>query len=250
MPHMAGVNDTPGPLPEGALARHPLFAGAEPASLARAAAAARLREYAAGETVLDFDCPSTELRLVLRGGPLRVLMRAAGGREKIVAEAGPGGFVGELAALAGPAAAPSAGIRAVHRTLLAVLPGAALLDVLDHSPAVSRRLLALFAERIRAQNRRLLEYAALPARHRLCAELLRLARPRAGGEGGLVISPPPSRPELAARIGARREAVSRELAALAREGRLALTPRALVLLDEAALRAEVAAGMEAAKRLA
>lgn len=235
--------------PQAALARHPLLAGADPAALAHAAAAAEWREHAAGETVLDFDCPSTEVRFVLRGGPLRVLLRTSGGREKIVAEIGPGGFAGELAAIAGPAAPPSAGLRAVHRVRLLVLPGEAFLTLVLASPPVAHRLMALLAERVRVQNRRLLEYAALPARHRLCAELLRLARPRAGGEG-LALSPPPSRPELAARIGARREAVSRELAALAREGRIATTPRAIILLDEAALRAEVEAGMEAAKRLA
>lgn len=131
------------------------------------------------------------------------------------------------------------------------MPGEAFAAVVRASPEVATRLLALFAECIRSQNRRLLEYAALPVRPRLCAELLRLARPRPGlsGEGGLAISPPPPRPDLAARIGARREAVSRELAALARAGTVALTPRALLLLDEAALQAEVAAGMEAAKRL-
>lgn len=200
--------------------------------------------------VLDYDCPSTDVRLVNRGGPLRVLMRTTGGREKIVAEIGPGGFVGELAAIAGPAAPPSAGIVALHRTRLCVLPGPAFLELVLASPLSAQRLLVTLAERVRAQNRRLLEYAALSTRHRLCAELLRLARPRPSeAGGGLVISPPPARPEIAARIGARREAVSRELAELGRLGLLAVGTRAIVLLDEAALRRQVAAGMEAARRL-
>lgn len=233
------------------LTRFALFDGAEPAALARAEAAARWQEFGAGETVLDFDCPSTEVRLVARGGPLRVLLRTSGGREKIVAEVGSGGFFGELAAIAGPAAAPSAGIVALHRTRLCVLPGEAFMDVVLASPPVARRLMVALAERVRGQNRRLLEYAALSTRHRLCAELLRLARPRAPeAGGGLAISPPPGRPDLAARIGARREAVSRELAELARLGLVAVGPRAVVLLDEAALRRELEAGMEAAKRLA
>lgn len=227
------------------------FASADVAALARAEAAVRTVEFEAGETVLDFDCASTEVRVVLRGGPLRVLMRTSGGREKIVAEAGPGAFVGELAAFAGPAQPPSAGIRAVHRALVAVVPGDVFVDLVLGSPPLGRQLITVLAERLRSQNRRLLEYAALPTRQRLCAELLRLARPRppeAGG--GLAVFPPPPRPELAARIGARREAVSRDLADLARAGRLQVGPRAIVLLDEAALRAEVAAAMEAAKRLA
>jgi len=232
------------------LGRLDFFADADAAALARAESASRVMEFAAGAIVLDFDCPSTEVRVVLRGGPLRVLMRSSGGREKIVAEVGPGAFVGDLAAFAGPATPPSAGILAVHRTVIAVVPGATFVDLVLVSPPLARRLIAVLAERVRSQNRRLLEYAALPTRHRLCAELLRLARPRppeAGG--GVAISPPPARPELAARIGARREAVSRELAELARLGRLRIGPRAIVLLDEAAIRADVEAAMEAAKRL-
>lgn len=232
------------------LARLAFFEGADPAMLARAEAVVRTVAFDAGETVLDFDCPSTEVCVVLRGGPLRVLMRTSGGREKIVAEVGPGAFVGELAAFAGPAHAPSAGIRAVHRVFIAVLPGEVFVELVLASPPLGRRLITVLAERVRSQNRRLLEYAALPTRQRLCAELLRLARPRppeAGG--GLAVFPPPPRPELAARIGARREAVSRDLAELARTGRLQIGPRAIVLLDEAALRAEVETAMEAAKRL-
>ncbi|TCZ53412.1 Crp/Fnr family transcriptional regulator [Roseicella aquatilis] len=232
------------------LGRLPLFAGADPLALARAETEARCEDHAAGTMVLDFDCPSTEVRLVLRGGPLRVLLRTTGGREKIVAEIGPGGFFGELAAIAGPAAPPSAGIRALHQVRLCILPGQAFMDLVLASPPVAHRLLAVLAERIRSQNRRLLEYAALTTRHRLCAELLRLARPRPPElGGGLAISPPPGRPELAARIGARHEAVSRELTELVRLGVLAVGPRAIVVADEAALRREVAAGMEAAKRL-
>ena len=232
------------------LAHFPIFAGADPALLACAEPACTWQDCEAGQVVLDYDCPSTDVRLVARGGPLRVLMRTSGGREKIVAEIGPGGFVGELAAIAGPAAPPSAGIVALHRTRLCVLPGPAFLDLVLASPPLAQRLLVTLAERIRAQNRRLLEYAALSIRHRLCAELLRLARPRpSGAGGGLVISPPPPRPEMAARIGARREAVSRELAELGRLGLLTVGPRAIVLLDEAALRRQVEAGMDAARRL-
>lgn len=234
------------PMPR--LGRLAFFEGADTSALARTEAASFVMEFAAGAMVLDFDCPSTEVRVLLRGGPLRVLMRASGGREKIVAEVGSGSFVGELAAFAGAAVPPSAGIRAVHRALIAIVPGDVFVDLVLASPPLGRRLIAVLAERVRSQNRRLLEYVALPTRQRLCAELLRLARPRAPeAGGGLAVFPPPARPELAARIGARREAVSRELAELARLGRLEVGPRAIVLLDAAALRAEVEAAMQAAK---
>ncbi|MBX9700404.1 MAG: helix-turn-helix domain-containing protein, partial [Acetobacteraceae bacterium] len=57
-----------------------------------------------------------------------------------------------------------------------------------------------------------------PVRQRLSAELLRLSRPRAGSVEARIVSPPPVQQDLAARIGARREVVSRELAEMARQG--------------------------------
>ena len=96
--------------------------------------------------------------------------------------------------------------------------------------AVLERLLTA---RIRGQNRRLLERTALPTGLRLAAELLRLSRPRP--DGTRAVSPPPTHEELAARVGARRETVSRELSALTRAGLLRRTRAAFVLEDPAAL---------------
>jgi CRP-like cAMP-binding protein len=84
---------------------------------------------------------------------------------------------------------------------------------------------------------RLLEFATLPVRQRLCCELLRLARPRACGNGEQVVSPPPPHQVLALRIGARREAVSREMSDLKRRGMIETTRQAIVLRRPEALRA-------------
>lgn len=65
--------------------------------------------------------------------------------------------------------------------------------------------------------------------HRLCAELLRLARP-ASSDGALAISPPPTHAELAARVGSRREAVTRALRQLEQDELLGRRRGAIVLL--------------------
>ena len=122
------------------------------------------------------------------------------------------------------------------RTCLCAVPGAAFLDFALSTPAVGRRLLQHLATRLRLKDERLLEQVALPVRRRLIAELLRLARERGGGER--VISPPPPQHILAARIGARRETVSRELAKMARDGLLSVGRRAIVLHRPEALCAE------------
>jgi CRP/FNR family transcriptional regulator, cyclic AMP receptor protein len=100
----------------------------------------------------------------------------------------------------------------------------------------------ILASRIRDQNRRLLEMTALPIRLRLVAELLRLSRPRP--DGTRVLSPPLTQEELASRIGARRESVSREFANLLHSGLLGRTRSALILSDPLSLQRSVDAGLD------
>ena len=65
-------------------------------------------------------------------------------------------------------------------------------------------------------DRRLYETAVMPMKVRLHAELLRISRRRR--DGALIISPPPTHQDLACRIGSQREAVSKELKRLERNG--------------------------------
>jgi len=116
-------------------------------------------------------------------------------------------------------------------------PGEMVLDFDDHSTDV----FFVMQGRIRLQNRRLLEHTVLPTRLRLAAELLRLSRPRA--DGTRVVSPPPTHDELASRVGARRETVTRELAALSRAGQILRSRAAVVLLVPEQLRQMAAGGI-------
>jgi CRP-like cAMP-binding protein len=71
-------------------------------------------------------------------------------------------------------------------------------------------------------------------RERLCAELLRLSHP--SGQDRIVISPPPTHLEIALRIGTRREAVTKSLNALEREGVIARSRGAIALVAPERLR--------------
>jgi len=64
--------------------------------------------------------------------------------------------------------------------------------------------------------------------------LLRLSRTT--GDGRVVVSPPPTHAELAARISTHREAVTKILNALARDGLIGRSQGAIILSDVAALR--------------
>jgi CRP-like cAMP-binding protein len=101
-------------------------------------------------------------------------------------------------------------------------------------PGLSLRVMRLLTARIREANARMLELTSLDIRHRLYAELLRIAGPP-GADGSRSISPPPLQEILAQRIGARREPVSREIARLIREEILARSRGALAIRRPAVL---------------
>jgi len=218
------------------------FRGGDAAALAKAAAAARWRTVEPGQVVVDEDEPSTDIFFVASGA-VRVQLRAASGREVLLNEFGPGEFFGELAAIDG--APRAANVTAVARSRLCILPAQAFLDYIFATPAACHGLLKTLAAKLRLQTERTLEREALPVRLRLFSELLRLSRPRSGAPTERVVSPPPPHHELAARIGARREVVSRELSEMTREGWLARDRRAIRILRVAEMQRLVAAELRA-----
>lgn len=216
------------------------LAGADPAALAAAARHAAWRDCEPGEVLVDFEDAATEVFLVVQGH-VRVVVRTPAGRELILNEFGPGELFGEIAAIDGKPR--SASITAVTRARLCTLPAADFLDIVHASPRVSLRLLRLLAGKLRLQTERALERDALSVRLRLVAELLRLSRTRGDGTETRMVSPPVPQHELASRIGARREVVSRALTELAGDGLVAKTRGALLLPRPDALRHMVAAGL-------
>ena len=86
-------------------------------------------------------------------------------------------------------------------------------------------------------DRRLYETAVMPMKVRLHAELLRISRRRR--DGALIISPPPTHQDLACRIGSQREAVSKELKRLERDGVIMRGRAVICLIREDVLRKEI-----------
>ena len=194
------------------------------------------RRYVEGELVVDFDDGSSDVYFVVHG-EVRVLIRSAAGREMILGELGPGAYFGEMAAIDG--LKRSANVTALTNAELCVVPATAFLDVVLTEPQICRRLLRSLTLRIRELDMRLVELSMLDLRHRLYSELLRLSSPRQGDHTQYIVSPPPRQQDLAARIGCRREQVSRELSAMIDEGLAERTRGGLVLIRPEILRDRV-----------
>jgi CRP-like cAMP-binding protein len=204
-------------------------------------AVARWRGFAPGQTVLEAGDPAPEVYFIGEG-ELRVVSRSSGGHEMILNELRAGSFFGEIAAIDG--GPRSAGIVALTRARVCAIAATPFMEFVLSTPEASHHLMRMLAALVREKDMRLLELAVLPVRARLAALLLRLARPRDGG--GWIVSPPRPHHELAARIGTRREVVSRTLGAMQRSGMVELTRGGVVLLSRGGLEAEVEAGYRAA----
>ena len=237
--HIAG---SPTQLLDGKLSllrRLPLLAGVADDALITLGSRAYWQVYDAGKIIMDVGDLTNDVFVVAEGA-VRIVVRTAFGYEAILNDLGSGDFFGELAAIDG--APRSANATALLKSRLCVIPGDAFMELALTTREVGRRLMAFLSTRLRAKDERLIEFSVLSVRQRLIAELLRLSHDRGGGVR--VISPPPPQHVLAARVGTRRESVSREMGGLSRSGSVTVGRSAIVLHRVAALRAEVDARLQ------
>ena len=178
--------------------------------------------------IIDYQDPSNDVFFVV-SGTVRVTIQSVSGRDVLLREIDAGEFFGELAAIDNQPR--SAGIVAVTDATVARMPAAVFRAAVHAHPDVCDQLLALLAGQVRMLANRVNEFTTLTVRHRMYAELLRLARPEAGHPDRAVISPPPVHAEIAARVSTRREAVAREFKALERAGLIERRRGAIVLTD-------------------
>jgi len=210
------------------LSQIPLFQALSEATIKAYDGRVRWARFEENELVIDYDDNTNDVYF-LASGKVRVLYRTITGKEVILGELGAGQFFGELSAIDG--VGRSANVTALNRSQMCIVSGAVFMELVTQTPAVCRQILTLLASRVRFLNTKLAEHSFLQTKHRLYAELIRLSQPRSGHPGQRVLSPPPFHHDLAARIGCRREAVSRELSALEKEGLVSKTRGALALVN-------------------
>jgi CRP-like cAMP-binding protein len=212
----------------------------ELASLARRCA---WRRYRAGQAILNYRDNRQAVFFVVQGCA-SVLYHSASGREVRFGDFSAGNVFGEFAAIDG--APHMADVVCVTDALVAAMPADLFREVLRRHESVCVAVLRRLTGIARTMSRRVIEFSTLPVRHRLHAELLRLARadvadPR---RRTAAIAPAPTHAEIASRISTHREAVSRELAELTRSGLVERRGGDLILRDVGALARMVEEALE------
>jgi CRP-like cAMP-binding protein len=225
-----------------ALGRIPLFEGLPTNEIGALAQQSSSRRYAAKELILGQDDPTRDVFFIM-GGRVRVSAFSASGREVSYRHLGAGQMFGEVAAIDGKRR--SATVIALEETSVVQLSARAFCAVLERHPRVANAMLCRLTGLVRMLSDRVFEFGTLDVRHRIHAELLRLARDEGlGKDGGVIIERSPTHSELANRVRTHREAITREISALTRAKIIVRANDALIIRDIERLTSLLADGMD------
>jgi CRP/FNR family transcriptional regulator, cyclic AMP receptor protein len=176
--------------------------------------------------------------LLLIRGRVKSTSAADNGYAVVLGIRGPGDLVGEMACL--NRYPRSATVSALDPVLARTIPGNEFLHFVGREPGAGIALAELIASRLRAANRRRLEFGAFPVRRRLALVLLDLERwhgvPAPGGQNQRDIDLALSQADLAGLVGSSLESAAKALREFARQGILRTRRRRVTVLDCAALR--------------
>ncbi len=205
-----------------------LFGGLPAADIEALGERCRWRRYEAGAQVVGQQDATTDVFFIV-GGQVRVIVYSLAGKEITFRDLGAGKSFGELAAIDGKLR--SANVIARSDTLLASMPADRFDAVLRDHPGVAANIMKYLVGLVRHLSDRVYEFSVLAVRNRIHAELLRLARDHGAGDNEAVVAPAPTHAEIASRVSTHREAVTRELNVLARDGLVERREGALVISD-------------------
>ena len=189
----------------------------------RLAACGQLRRYPRHALLIQEGDVGDTLYVVL-AGRLKSYSQDLHGREITYAIVEPGQFVGEMSLDGGPRCAS---VVALEPSVCAVLDRATLRDFVAREPEFAFELLAVVIDRARRATESARTLALLDVYGRLVRLLESMAEPHAGGVR--VVRQRPTHQDIANRIGASREMVSRIMKDLAVGGYVEAAGESLLL---------------------
>ena len=214
------------------LSRMHLFEPLNGEQLERISQGAHEIRLGSGEALFSQGTPAHRFFLVIEG-MIKLFLLSREGDEKVIEVITPGNSFAEAVMFMEPAGYPvNAG--AVGDTRLLAFENRVFLDLLDESPALTRKLLATMSRRLHALLREIDELTLHNATYRLVTYLLQQDR---RGEGLIDLSVP--KQLVASRLSIKPETLSRILARLRERGLVQIDGERITLLDEPGLRAEL-----------
>lgn len=176
---------------------------------------------------------SQETFFIVCQGKMRISALSPNGRELLISDFSQGGHFGIVGVMGASAASLQA--QALIPSVLACLTRENFVKLVRADSVLGGFLLEAQQAATEQLISRLIELGTFRISGRLCSYLLELAKQAGIEENRSILSPAPRHLQLAARVAASREEVSREMARLRKQGLVTSTRRTMTLHDVAAL---------------
>jgi CRP-like cAMP-binding protein len=209
----------------------PFFSQLSEAAFASLSRRCHVRHFKARDLIIGHGDESFDVLFML-AGLARVNIYSPDGYRVSFREISRGAIFGELSALDG--APRSASVESVEDCVVVIMRRQDFAEALAEHPPFMMAVMKHLTAQVRRLTTRVVEFSTLDVRHRVQAELLRLAGDTEANEA--ILSPAPTHAEIASRISTHREAVTREIAWLEGRGLVAKQGRSLKITDLEGLR--------------
>ena len=207
------------------LSNIPLFSGLGESELAEIAKHAVTRSYPKNTVIINEGDHSDSLYLIEQGR-VKIYLSDEQGKEVVLNTQGPGDYFGELALL--DEAARSASVMTLERCSFCILTKDVFHELLANNPRIAIALIKDLTGRVRVLTDNVKSLALLDVYGRVAKTLLGMATPQGDR---LVIEDKLTQQDIADRVGASREMVSRILKDLATGGYIHMEQRHIVIHD-------------------
>lgn len=173
-------------------------------------------------TVLVSEGDESDAFYIIISGRVKIFVSDAQGREIVLSTEGPGDYFGEMALDARPR---SASVMTLEPSRIAVIPRARLLEFIAGHPGFAIDLVHKLIRRIRVLTDSVKRLALLDVHSRVARLLNDLAAENGNGTLERL-----TQQEIASRVGASREMISRVLKDLVTDGYIAVEKRQITIL--------------------
>jgi CRP/FNR family transcriptional regulator, cyclic AMP receptor protein len=211
-----------------------LFRELDSAGLADAVKKVTWRRYVKSTEIVPYRDSSDDVFLV-GAGSVRVTIFSTSGREISYEDLGAGSMFGELAAI--DRLPRTANVITLEPSLIGSMRGECFRELLASQPPVALAVIQRLAGMVRTLAARVYMEGVLGVPDRIRAEIIRLARQYSVDGETAQIFDFPTHAVVASRCNTHREAVTRELAALAKAGIIEQRRRVLIVSSIARLAA-------------
>lgn len=198
------------------------FLGLNKSDLQAISARAVTRAFPRNTVVVTEGERGDSLYIIL-SGRVKFYVSDEQGKEIVLSEAGPGEYFGEISLDEGPR---SASVMTIEPTRFSIVPPDDFRDFLTRSPEFAFNLISKLIHRVRVLTDNVKSLALMDVYGRVAHMLLNLATER---DGVLTIEDKPTQQDMANRVGASREMISKILKDLNTGGYIKVEPKRIVI---------------------